>query len=110
MTRITGARTLMFMHNGRVALRDALDRDLWTSDTVPQFAEDLGKFVGVDDADEVLEWLVEHGLVTSAEADNLNVESTSLTADEEDEESEHGDEDGDEDEDDDEDDDEDWDD
>lgn len=85
-THIPNAHTLVFLHNGRVALQDRRGDDLWKSDTVPQFAEDLSKFVSVDDSKDVLEWLVEQGIVTDTEADRLEIEEDSLEEDDDEDE------------------------
>jgi hypothetical protein len=91
MTRETCVHALVFLHTGRVAIQDRFGNTLWKSDAQPQTPhEELGAFLSPDESAEVLEWLVEHNVISDEDADEISIESEALSDDDDGNEDDDG--------------------
>lgn len=73
---------LVFLTGGQVALEENGEQ-VWASDDDEDFTEEFGDaFHNADDAEDVIEYLVDSGLVTEDEAKQLEVEVESLDGEE----------------------------
>ncbi|MGH9625057.1 MAG: hypothetical protein ACRD4G_12060 [Bryobacteraceae bacterium] len=69
---------LIFTPTGSVELVDSADRILWASDDDDDFAEkNQNEILGEDDAESILEYLVSEHIITSTEADDVDIFSES---------------------------------
>lgn len=76
---------LAFLTGGQVALEEDGEQ-MWSSDDDDDFIEEFGDaFHDPDDAEEIIEYLVDCDIITQDEADDLEVESESLSKKEADE-------------------------
>lgn len=73
---------LAFLTGGQVALEENGEQ-VWASDDDEGFTEEFGDaFHDADDAEDIIEYLVDSGLVTEDEAKQLEVEVESLDGEE----------------------------
>ena len=79
------ALELIFKHSGGVEVRQladtaGLDKVLWASDADPDFMDEFGNEImsADDDAEEVMDYLVEAGKITEPQAEALEIYDESL--------------------------------
>lgn len=81
MTRATDSESilwLVFLTGGQVALEDDGEQ-VWSSDDDEDFLEEFGDaFHDADDAEEILAYLVDEGILTEDEADTIDIDVESL--------------------------------
>ena len=70
---------LAFLKGGQVALEEDGEQ-VWSSDADDDFLEEFGDaFLDPDDAEEIIEYLVDSGEIEEEEAEEMEIESDSLT-------------------------------
>lgn len=73
---------LAFLTGGQVALEENGEQ-VWASDDDADFMEEFGDaFHDADDAEEILGYLAEEGIITEEEAENVEIEVESLDGEE----------------------------
>ena len=69
---------LAFLTGGQVALEEDGEQ-VWASDADDEFLEEFGDaFFDPDNAEEIIEYLADSGIVQESEVDDIEVESESL--------------------------------
>lgn len=69
---------LAFLAGGQVALEENGEQ-VWSSDDDDEFTQEFGdSFHNVDDAEEIIEYLVDEGIVSEEEADTIEIDEESL--------------------------------
>jgi hypothetical protein len=87
MTEVSTVMVLVFLTGGQCALEEDGEQ-VWSSDDDEDFRDEFGnEFLDADDAEEIIGYLVDEGLITEEEADELenNIEIESLEEGDEDE-------------------------
>jgi hypothetical protein len=75
--------TLVFLTGGQAQLEDADGKVLWHSDDDAEFREVVpDEFLGEEDAERVLKYLIEADELTEEEAEDCEIEVESLDGDE----------------------------
>ena len=73
------ALILAFLTGGQVALEENGEQ-VWASDDDEEFTEEFGDaFHDPDDAEQIIEYLTDCGLIEQDEAEEIEVESESIT-------------------------------
>lgn len=76
---------LLLTEHGTAELLDNDDDQLWSSDNDPDFEEEFGDdFIADDDAEDVLDYLVENEYLPEEELDNVIIEVHHLDDDQDD--------------------------
>jgi hypothetical protein len=95
MVEVETVMVLVFLAGGQCVLEEDGEQ-VWASDDDEQFRDEFGnEFLDADDAEEIIGYLVDEGVIDEDEADELenNVEVEALEEGDEDDEDDEGDED-----------------
>lgn len=75
MTKRNYPLELVIRPHGVAELLDDKEKTLWASDNDPEFKEEVtDEFLGEDDADDVLEYLVDMDIISEIEYDKFDTE------------------------------------